>query len=142
MPGEKASAGTRKLPAPPESMWTADKKMPVAPGSAGSSARRILFNDVHQKKQMDEFSGGEEAEEVQSRSRFCPQRNGRSTAGNLAASSGSQRQVSRLAARTLFGNMPSREQMNRFFETTELQVCVDLQKLSYTLYAALCRRAG
>ena len=123
MAGEKASEGKRKLPEPPESMVTPDKKMPVPTGSAGSSARRILFNDVHHKKEMDDFSGGEEAEEVQSRSRFYHERNGRSRLGNSAGSSGGERQVSRMAARTLFGNMPSREQMNRFFETTEQQVC-------------------
>ncbi|CAK0747668.1 hypothetical protein CVIRNUC_001781 [Coccomyxa viridis] len=122
MAGEKASEGKRKLPEPPESMVTPDKKMPVPTGSAGSSARRILFNDVHHKKEMDDISGGEEAEEVQSRSRLYLERNGRSRLGNSAGSSGGQRQVSRLAARTLFGNMPSREQMNRFFETTEQQV--------------------
>ena len=115
MPPDKSGEGKRKLPEPKEAMETPDKKIPVPTGSSGSSARRILFSEMHQKP--EECTGTDEMEEVQSKSRFCSERDVQSNAA-CAPGSGTHRQ----RARVLFGRMPGRERMNRFFESTEQQV--------------------
>ena len=115
MPPDKTGEGKRKLPEPKEAMETPDKKIPVPTGSSGSSARRILFSEMHQKP--EECTGAVEMEEVQSKSRFCSERDVQSNAA-CAPGSGTHRQ----RARVLFGRMPGRERMNRFLESTEQQV--------------------
>lgn len=116
MPSDKTGDGKRKLPDPPEAMVTPDKKVPVPTGSSGSSTRRILFSERHyQKSQL----GSGEMEEVQSRSRFCPQQEVMS--GECAAPASVTHRKG-IASRTLFGKFPSREQMGQFFESTEQQV--------------------
>ena len=125
MPPDKAGEGKRKLPEPPESMVTPDKKIPIPTGSSGSSARRILFSKMHQE--LDGWTAGAgEMEEVQSRSRLCPQRDAQSGA-STAPVSGTHRQ----RARVLFGRLPGREQMNHFFESTEQQVGISHADLSF-----------
>ncbi len=120
MPSEKAGDGKRKLPEPPEAMVTPDKKIPVPTGSSGasSSARRILFSTVHEN--LDDFIS-DDMEEVQSKSRFCPEREMESAAANGPGSG-----IHRQRARVLFGRMPGRDRMNRFFESTEQQVELSL----------------
>ena len=117
MPPDKSGEGKRKLPEPKEAMETPDKKIPVPTGSSGSSARRILFSEMHQK--VEDCTGADEMDEVQSKSRFCQERDVLSSAA-CAPASGTQRR----RARVLFGRVPGRERMNRFFESTEQQVSV------------------
>ena len=115
MPPDKSGKGKRKLPEPKEAMEPPDKKIPAPTGSSGSSARRILFSEMHRKP--EECTGTDDMEEVQSKSRFHSEWQMQSNTACEPAN-GPPRQ----RARVLFGRMPGRERMNRFFESTEQQV--------------------
>jgi hypothetical protein len=119
MPAAEPAQGKRKVPDPPETMVTPDKKIHAPSGSSGSSARRILFNnDVHKEQDQQ----GPEFEEVQSKSQVTPP----VCTANAALISDSACQHASVqlsaAARDLFGNMPSKEQMGQYFQAAEHQV--------------------
>ena len=113
----EASQGKSKLPEPADIMVTPDKKIQAPTSSTGSSARRILFNNLAHKDPEPAGQAAADGEEVQSKPRPLQH----SCAVSSPVSSAAPQDI-RAAARSLFGICPSSEKMGQYFQAAEMQV--------------------
>ena len=115
--GSEASQGKTKLPEPSDAMMTPDKKIQAPTSSTGSSARRILFNNLAHQDPEPAGQAAADGEEVQSKPRPLQH----SCAVSSPVSSAAPQDI-RAAARSLFGICPSSEKMGQYFQAAEMQV--------------------